>query len=223
MVNKSRLPPVNPRAAQISFTLNIFLAMVPLVIALLAVTVSMIVIDMYRLNDQGSDVQSACDQVLTDLLNAETGQRGYLLTGDPAYLEPYIAAKGLLNTDMKDMAVAPLATPERTVQIEQLRELTAKKIAELAQTIALQEAGRDAAAVALVRTSYGKQTMDAIRTELNAIASANAQDILRLRLASELKQQRIEAVLFSLIAAGLLPGVLLVKHRIDLDTIANNW
>ena len=54
-------------------------------------------------------------QRLKDVTDMETGQRGYLLTGDPSYLQPYADAKGRIGTDFADLRAAWLIERERTV------------------------------------------------------------------------------------------------------------
>src|SRR3981081_3499887 len=54
---------------------------------------------------ESSMIQADISGVLKDLTDMETGQRGYLLTGDPAYLPPYTDAKGRIGTDFTALRV----------------------------------------------------------------------------------------------------------------------
>ncbi|RYZ35776.1 MAG: HAMP domain-containing protein [Myxococcaceae bacterium] len=97
------------------------------------------------------------------LVDAETGQRGYVLTGDEAYLRPYQAALGELRTDMDNLRVALGKYPDQRSRMAKVEPLIANKLDELGETIRLRrEQGFDAAQ-AVVRTNRGQREMDAIR------------------------------------------------------------
>lgn len=104
-------------------------------------------------------------RALTDVLNAardaETGQRGYLLTGEDRYLDPYragIAAIGQAVTTMEAQL------PGRaTLAGRELRPLIDARIAELEETVALHRADDAAGALAIVRSGRGKALMDRMR------------------------------------------------------------
>ena len=66
--------------------------------------------------------------LLSTLKDAETGQRGYLLTGDASYLGPYDAARSRLDQDFTELEAAPLMTPERGRLIERVRDLATLKL-----------------------------------------------------------------------------------------------
>ena len=101
--------------------------------------------------------------MLSELTEAETGQRGYLLTQKPDYLEPYRAATAAIDT--KIAALKPLLAdePEQLQRLGTLEQLVADKVDELRHSIALVDAGDATAAMALVATDSGMLTMRAIR------------------------------------------------------------
>lgn len=111
----------------------------------------------------------------TALLNAETGQRGFLLTGKEQYLDAF--DKG--TNDLEAATSAALAEThytdvfprENAVQIESLAQ---EKIAELRETIRLYQAGATEAAIDLVKTDLGKQIMDRLRLLIEAELSSEA-------------------------------------------------
>jgi two-component sensor histidine kinase/CHASE3 domain sensor protein len=120
------------------------------------------------------DLQS----LLIDTLDAETGQRGYLITGNSAYLEPYLAAKVRLASNQSRLE-ARFAGPhpdEFTADGTRLWPLLEAKLAELDRTVALYSAGERERALAEVNAGTGKRSMDALRSEvgrLSALASGN--------------------------------------------------
>jgi len=104
------------------------------------------------------------NQALIDgLLDAETGQRGFLLTGRPEYLDPYRAASSQLPAQTSELGSLLNQDPDRRNLFLQLQSLIAAKLDELRTTIALRQSQRTDAALALVQSGQGKQTMDRIR------------------------------------------------------------
>jgi PAS domain S-box-containing protein len=97
------------------------------------------------------------------LEDAETGQRGFLYTGDPRYLTPYTAAIGQVGSHIDTLAQLTAENPRERARIPVLRGLAQKKIAEMAQTIALYKAGKFNDAKALVLSDSGLTYMDNIR------------------------------------------------------------
>ena len=106
------------------------------------------------------------------LQDAETGQRGFLLTQDERYLEPYNAAlpeiPGYL--DRLDEVLAPY--PEADGIVATIRANMANKLAEMATTIELARTDRLAEAIAIIRTDRGKEEMDEARTLFTGIIDA---------------------------------------------------
>ena len=101
---------------------------------------------------------------LSTLKDAETGQRGYLLSGRDDYLEPYITAKAAIGPQFAALHKSSDDNPVQRPRLEKLQSLADAKMAELADTIALRQAGKTDEAMALVLTDRGKDLMDRIRT-----------------------------------------------------------
>jgi PAS domain S-box-containing protein len=120
---------------------------------------------------RSSDTRLLVETVLSALRDAETGQRGFLLTGDERYLEPYDAGRGRLGDALQrvEPLIVEVAGPPAAARIAAVRKLAGAKLAELAETLRLARAGQEGAALALVRTDEGKGTMDAIRAEAEAL------------------------------------------------------
>jgi PAS domain S-box-containing protein len=97
------------------------------------------------------------------LKDAETGQRGFLYTGDPKYLGPYDLAVTQIEPHLKHLEQLTADTPDELAQIPELRRLANEKLAELARTISLFRAGKSAEAKALVVSDLGLHTMDDVR------------------------------------------------------------
>ncbi len=129
------------------------------------------------LDGQVRQEQLATETLLSTIEDAETGQRGFLLTGNPAYLEPYEATRSHLDADFTRLEQVSLPSSGRTAAIGRMRELAAAKLAELEQTVELDRAGQTGAALDIVRTDRGKEIMDALRNEAD-ILQTNAENAL---------------------------------------------
>ena len=114
---------------------------------------------------------------LRTMVDAETGQRGYLLTHDALYLEPYEDARSragaLLDRIVNDYMFEDSSPPSDAMRarLGKLRELGTAKMEELAASLTLDASNRHDAALELLRTDYGRRTMDSLRriaSELDA-------------------------------------------------------
>ncbi len=105
--------------------------------------------------------------LLLAVREAETGQRGFLLTLDPAYLTPMVRSEAALP-DLLDRLSAARPSDER---VTELRRTVETKLAELQRTVALAKAGQLDAALALVRGNSGLAEMRVIRTLALALAA----------------------------------------------------
>ncbi|PWB21449.1 response regulator [Comamonas sp. JNW] len=103
------------------------------------------------------------------LKDAETGQRGFLLTGDPAYLQPYQRAQDALEAQLKGLAASNNSAPLRQERVQAIDALAHQKLAELETTIELKQAGRGDEALAMVRTDKGKLVMDSLNNEVSSL------------------------------------------------------
>ncbi|MUZ98602.1 histidine kinase, partial [Agrobacterium vitis] len=114
-------------------------------------------------------IRRASADLMQTLTDAETGQRGYLITRDIAFLTPYSQAIGEVTTEMDSLVHLLEPRPEHAPDVEKLRELVKAKLEELARTVELTRSGDIRQAYELVRAGYGKQLMDQIRTVLDEV------------------------------------------------------
>jgi signal transduction histidine kinase len=129
----------------------------------------------------------AIGRVLEALLDAETGQRGFLLTQDPSYLIPYETAHARFQEDIDSFQrqVADMPTVRGEMEYAELIAVAHKKFTELERTVTLAKAGDFAGATALVKTGVGKVYMDQVRAFAGALHGF-ARDI-RQSYAEELR------------------------------------
>jgi PAS domain S-box-containing protein len=110
---------------------------------------------------------AALSNLMSDLKDAETGQRGYLLTGRETYLVPYARAVETIPHDLLVLTDRAKVEPALDSRMQRLTALTSEKLAELAVTIDLRRSGRAESALAVVLTDRGHDTMTAIRSILH--------------------------------------------------------
>jgi two-component system, sensor histidine kinase and response regulator len=119
---------------------------------------------------------------LSLMKDAETGQRGYLVTGKESFLEPYKAAVATIDRVQAELDSLAGDQPDRRSELEAARRLVREKFAVLAETIALRRSGRHEAALLGDRMERGKRIMDRLRGVIGA-SVRQEQALLRRRAA----------------------------------------
>ncbi len=126
--------------------------------------------------------QQALSEFIALISDAESGQRGYLLTGESSYLQPYMEAVTKVEAAL-DQVHQAYGGKDDSREFQELRILTGKKLGELEDTLALFKRRGTAPAMSIVRTDVGRRTMDSITriiadlrlTEARELAAATAQ------------------------------------------------
>jgi CHASE3 domain sensor protein len=129
---------------------------------------------------ESSAIQADLSGVLKDLTDMETGQRGYLLTADPAYLQPYNDAQGRFATDFAGLraGLANRAKAEQSLE-PQLESVAKSKQAEMERSITLRQQGYRHRAFKLVDTNEGEGYMNEIRRIVSSLSSAESSNFAR--------------------------------------------
>ena len=135
--------------------------------------------------DHAQQVLIALNKTESLIEGAETGQRGYLYTGETRYLDSYNQALTQLDPQLRILQQL-FKKPSRLAQIQQLRTLTQSKLDELSKTILLYNSGHPDAARAEVLSDRGRLIMIQIRDLINKIQvdeatteSARSEDVRR--------------------------------------------
>ena len=116
---------------------------------------------------------------------AESAQRGYLLTGNPAYLEPFRDMRERLSVRIAEVAGLLADTPTEKAALPRLRELATTKFAEMQQTLdAYRTDGADAALVRF-NADEGAQTMSAVRDQIRAMLDEEVRLLGNRRVAAD--------------------------------------
>ncbi|RZJ97033.1 MAG: histidine kinase [Brevundimonas sp.] len=133
--------------------------------------------------EKSSRLRLTAKDVLVQSVDAETGQRGFLLTGRAEYLEPYDHAVANLPVTFAQLDSLALDDADVGPRVERLRELSQLRMRRIALTLELARSGRIGEAVAAMRSGEGKQLMDAMRAETSAI-----DEVLATRLEFRTRQ-----------------------------------
>ncbi len=149
---------------------------------------------------QAHRVLEAADRVSADLTAAETGQRGYLLTGRDAYLAPYTRSLAALRVDTVELRQLTAGNPDAAARVASLQPAIDEKLAELAETIELYRRGAGAAALQIVESDRGRAFMEMSRVVLARLHRDETR-VLEARLATESARARWLLLTF---AGGLL-------------------
>jgi CHASE3 domain sensor protein len=126
---------------------------------------------------ESSALQAQVSGALKDLTDMESGQRGYLLTGNPDYLQPYTDANARIATDFANLRAALASSTKNEQSLEaQLESLAASKQAEMERSISLRQRGYRHRSFMLVDSNEGKQYMDDIRRIASSLSSAESNN-----------------------------------------------
>jgi len=108
-------------------------------------------------------VMQRVDSLFSSLKDAETGQRGFLLTAREGYLQPYDDARASIPGQLQELRRLTANNPRQQDLLAQIQHFTGEKLAELQHTLELQRAGKPQDAVTVMLTDRGKITMDRVR------------------------------------------------------------
>ncbi|HEX4086234.1 MAG TPA: CHASE3 domain-containing protein [Chthoniobacteraceae bacterium] len=139
-------------------------------------------IDTAALVTHTHQVIETLEQSVSLMKDAETGQRGYIITGEDRYLEPYTTAKSQIDGVMDQLDQLTASDPITQEKLPELKQLIQQKFTELQGTIDLRKdptKGFDAAKDVIL-TDKGKDTMDEIRKSASDMQS-HERDLLKAR------------------------------------------
>jgi len=170
-------------------------------------------------------VMATIRNVLSLVKDAETGQRGYLITGDDRYLQPYDLARTGIEGEMAKMREFVKGRSTQMELLPQVEAQVAAKLAELEETIALRRDQGFDAARAVVLTDRGKQAMDEFRANLAAMNREETR-LKELRLA-EMEDAHQVAVTSGIVTAvlgvALTTAVMLLIRRAHALRMKQQW
>jgi CHASE3 domain sensor protein len=129
---------------------------------------------------QTSTLQADISTVLKDLTDMETGQRGYLLTGDDSYLQPYTEANARIAADLANLRTGLAQRPESEQSLQpEIESLAKSKQAEMGRSISWRQRGYRHRAFMLVNSNEGQQYMEKARTLLSSLSATENNNFER--------------------------------------------
>ena len=141
--------------------------------------------------DAAQKVRSVLNQLLQNILDAETGQRGYLLTGEAAYRQPYDNAIQQIDGNLASLREQYAGRPAETAQLAELSKHVLRKVSEMDMSVRLRSDGKEDAWKFVITTDVGREEMDSIREKARGLVElsnktlhdSQTQVMLSLRLA----------------------------------------
>ena len=159
-------------------------------------------------SERSQQVQLAARELMLLMVDAETGQRGFLLTGRQDFLAIHDEAQRQLPT-VGDRLSAMADSPEETDRVTALRELKRQRLAVMAQTITLAREGRIGEAVQILRRGEGKALMDQMRVIVGEIDAIEAARVDRRSRAA--RNATWAAILINAISAVLIIALAVIS------------
>jgi methyl-accepting chemotaxis protein len=131
------------------------------------------------------EVIATLTKVMSAMQDAETGQRGFVITGDESYLAPYTAGIASVETQRKQLAELVGDNPRQSARAEAMAQLIATKLEELTRPLEARRTHDFAAAQAIIVTGQGKRAMDDIRALVQTMTQAEEELLAKRATASE--------------------------------------
>lgn len=149
------------------------------------------------------DARSQIQSVFSLMQDAETGQRGYVITGQPAFLEPYETARAHVAEQLDGLDELFVGEPTQIARLERLRVHVNAKLADLERSIEARRGVGAEAAIAIVSTGRGRRIMDEIRAVEREMIREEARD-LEARVSASMEATTRTEVLVAVLFLGLV-------------------
>lgn len=130
---------------------------------------------------QEAEILTRVRELSTTLLEAETGQRGYLLTGDETYLEPYNRAGRVIPVLLSELERDLASEPDHEDELARLSESVLAQLGFMRRTVELYRAGNKEEAIGTLRTGKGRELMLLVRTQLDELVGHHRMFVTQFR------------------------------------------
>jgi signal transduction histidine kinase len=151
--------------------------------------------------NEGQLTRNAVNRLLQSMLDAETGQRGYLLTGNETYLEPYDKAVTTVHANLDELRNRYLKSPDELQQFANLSREVSRKLAEMELSLRLRRQGNEDAWKFILHTDVGKEHMESIRKQAHALIDRSAQKV------QESRSQIVQSLMLSRIGIATVTAI----------------
>jgi signal transduction histidine kinase len=166
---------------------------------------------------EASRTRASLNRVLQHVLDAETGSRGYLLTGDARYLEPYNAAVAEIGQQLDALRLTYKPSADEYVILPQLTRNVQRKLAEMDLSVRMRKQGNEDAWKFVLMTDVGKEHMDAIREQAARLINTSTakMEVSQAQVRRSLLLSRIGIAAVAM--AGLLAFYLYLRQTTALE------
>lgn len=166
--------------------------------------------------EEGRQTRGAINVLLQQVLDAETGQRGYLLTGDVRYLEPYTTATENISQSLDHLREHVTPYPDQLTEFVVLSGHISRKLAEMELSVRMRKEGNEETWKFVLTTDVGKEQMDAIRAQSAKLAANSIHKMERGQdqIRDALRMSRIGIVFMALAGFLVFSKYLLQTHAL---------
>ena len=169
------------------------------------------------------EVRNQARELTIALSEAESSQRGYLLTRDESYLEPYRGAAAAIDSRLLSLTAITQDDAQQAERVRSIGSEITTKTAEMARTIELVDAERIGEARSLIQTGMGARLMDSVRATLEQFIAEENQKLLdRNQDIDQSRRWLVGAIIAALAGAVLLAYVLFVRTQRQVSALARS-
>jgi len=171
-----------------------------------------------RTSENSHTAELTLERLLSALVNAETGVRGYVLSGQDGYLQPYLQQQNNVPAQIAELSTLLRNVPSQRQHLTILRELYGQELQNWSSTISIRRSQGLSAALPLVASGKSKDLMDAMRTQIHDMQSAEgAQVIAGDQTIRDLTARNKQIILWGTLLTALLVAVVgfLIQRNIS--------
>lgn len=172
---------------------------------------------------QTYEVRNQARELTIALTEAESSQRGFILTGEQSYLEPYRRAVAGIDTRIKTLTAITAGDVQQAERVASIANAISIKLAEMARTVELVQSERAGEAQTLIRTGMGARLMDELRSRLEQfIGEENAKLLERNKGIDLWRRALVGAIIVALAGAAILSYSLLSRTQRQMSALAES-
>ena len=189
------------------------LSVIALVVLLLLLNTWFAYRNIHQMHDDARRVEhthkvlAALESIISLAKDAETGQRGYIITGEPSYLEPYNSAVSAIHASVKTLAEITQDNPAQQARIPGLKDRLANRLKILQERLVLRNEKGFEAVREMILTGRGKAEMDELRKQVDEMAAVE-QQLLKIR--SERSERTYNVALLTTVIADVFALAMLL-------------
>ena len=168
------------------------------------------------------DVKRVIADIAAALTRGESAQRGYLITGDAALLEPYRIERDLLPAHLRRLRILVADNPPQVTRVDELSAMIDRRVAAIEETLRLKAAGDLAGAAAVVH-DRGEPLMNAFRAQIATLDKVESAVLIeRQQSVASTRTRFFQAIAAMIISCGVLALFALVSVRRYLVTLESS-